>query len=297
MTSVSSDRVETASPGRSPVQHEMVADSPPSRVDDAGSRLKLLISLFRRWAAPGSLLLLLAIVWEIWVRWREVPRWFLPPPSAIAETLVTDRALLLRHAGVTLSEVLLGFTLALVTGVALGAAIEASSVVERAVYPLVIASQTIPVIALAPLFLIWFGYGLLPKVLITALIGFFPIAVNTVDGLRQTDSDILDLFRSLGASRWTQFRLAKLPSALPFIFSGAKIAVAVCVIGAVFGELFGSSQGLGYLLDRSMSQFLTARVFASIALLSVMGVLLFALVALVERLMTPWRRLAEPARQ
>jgi ABC-type nitrate/sulfonate/bicarbonate transport system permease component len=275
----------------------MAPDSQPSRVLEYGGLLKHLISLLRRWVAPVSLLLLLAIVWEIWVRWRDVPRWFLPPPSAIAETLVTDRTLLLRHAGVTLSEVLLGFALALVTGVALGAAIEASSVVERALYPLVIASQTIPVIALAPLFLIWFGYGLLPKVLITALIGFFPIAVNTVDGLRQTDSDILDLFHSLGASRWTRFRLAKLPSALPFIFSGAKIAVAVCVIGAVFGELFGSSQGLGYLLDRSMSQFLTARVFASIALLSVMGVLLFALVSLVERLMTPWRRLAEPARQ
>lgn len=291
MTSISPDRVETPSLSRSPVQHEMAPDSQPSRVLESGGLLKHLISLLRRWVAPVSLLLLLAIAWEIWVRWRDVPSWFLPPPSAIAETLVTDRALLLRHAGVTLSEVLLGFALALVTGVALGAAIEASSVVERALYPLVIASQTIPVIALAPLFLIWFGYGLLPKVLITALIGFFPIAVNTVDGLRRSDPDILDLFRSLGASPWTQFRLAKVPSALPFIFSGAKIAVAVCVIGAVFGELFGSSQGLGYLLDRSMSQFLTARVFASIVLLALMGVTLFAVVALLERLLTPWQHL------
>ncbi len=243
----------------------------------------------RRWGLPALLLFLLAAVWELWVRWRDVPRWLLPPPSAIGETLLADRGLLLRHTGVTLSEVLLGFGLALVTGIALGAMIEASSVLERALYPLVIASQTVPVIALAPLFLIWFGYGLLPKVLITALIGFFPIAVNTVDGLRQTDPDILELFRSLGASRWTRFRLAKVPSALPSIFSGAKVAVAVCVIGAVFGELFGSSQGLGYLLDRSMAQFLTTRVFASIVLLSLMGVTLFALVALAERLMMPWR--------
>ena len=245
----------------------------------------------RRWIAPVLLLAAMAVAWEVWARWRDVPRWLLPPPTVIGETLVVDRALLLRHTAVTLSEVVLGFALALVAGVALGAAIDASRMVERALYPLVIASQTIPVIALAPLFLIWFGYGLLPKVLITALIGFFPIAVNTVDGLRQTDPDVLDLFRSLGANRWTRFRLAKLPSALPFIFSGAKIAVAVCVIGAVFGELFGASQGLGYLLDRSMAQFLTARVFASIALLSLMGIALFALVALAERLATPWRRL------
>ncbi|MGI8644356.1 MAG: ABC transporter permease [Thermomicrobiales bacterium] len=265
-------------------------------MSDSARARERLIEILRRWAAPGVLLLLLAILWESWVRWRDVPRWLLPPPSAIAETLVVDRALLVRHTGVTLSEIVLGFALALVAGIALGATIEASTVAERALYPLVIASQTVPVIALAPLFLIWFGYGLLPKVLITALIGFFPIAVNTVDGLRQTDPDILDLFRSLGASRWTRFRLAKLPSALPYIFSGAKVAVAVCVIGAVFGELFGSSQGLGYLLDRSMAQFLTARVFASITLLSLLGVMLFALVALVERLMTPWRRVDGPAR-
>lgn len=250
-----------------------------------------LAATFRAWIAPVVLLALLGGLWEVGSRWRDVPLWLLPPPSVIATTLVEDRDLLLQHTRVTLLEVLLGFALALVVGVTLGAAIDASTPLERAVYPLVIASQTIPVIALAPLFLIWFGYGLLPKVLITALIGFFPIVVNTVDGLRQTDPDILDLFRSLGASRWTRFRLAKLPSALPFIFSGAKIAVAVCVIGAVFGELFGSSQGLGYLLDRSMAQFLTARVFASIALLSLMGISLFALVALAERLMTPWRQL------
>jgi ABC-type nitrate/sulfonate/bicarbonate transport system permease component len=243
-----------------------------------------------RWIAPTLFLVTLASIWELWSRWRDVPRWLLPPPSVIATTLMEDRGLLVRHTGVTLAEVVLGFALAVVVGVALGAAIDASTILERAVYPLVIASQTIPVIALAPLFLIWFGYGLLPKVLITALIAFFPIAVNTVDGLRQTDPDILDLFRSLGASRWTRFRLAKLPSALPYIFSGAKIAVAVSVIGAVFGELFGSSQGLGYLLDRSMAQFLTARVFAAIALLSLMGITLFAIVALVERVLTPWRR-------
>ncbi len=129
-----------------------------------------------------------------------------------------------------------------------------------------------------------------PKILVTALIGFFPIVVNTVDGLRASDRDILALLRTLGANRWTRFRLAKVPSALPFVFSGARIAVAVCVIGAVFAELVGSSAGLGYLLTRSAAQFLTARVFASIVLLALLGMGLFGLVALAERLLLPWRR-------
>ncbi len=242
------------------------------------------------WLLPGALLALAGTVWEVWVRWREVPAWLLPPPSAIARTLLDDRGLLAEHALVTLWEVVLGFGLALAVGVALGAAIDASRVLERGVYPLVVASQTVPVITLAPLLLIWFGYGLLPKVLITALIGFFPIVVTTVDGLRAADREVLDLLRTLGAGRWARFRLAKLPGALPAVFSGAKVAVAVCVIGAVFGEFVGASRGLGYLLNRSTDQFLTARVFACVAVLAGMGVGLFGLVALAERLALPWRR-------
>jgi ABC-type nitrate/sulfonate/bicarbonate transport system permease component len=184
--------------------------------------------------------------------------------------------------------------LALVAGLAVGALVDASPTLQRAVYPLVVASQTVPIPALAPLLLIWFGYGLLPKVLVTALIAFFPLAVNTVDGLRSTDRDVLDLLRSLGAGRWGRFRLAKLPSSLPFVFSGAKIAVSVAVIGAVFGEFVGSSAGLGYLINRSRAQFLTDRVFACLVLLALMGVGLFALVALAERLLLPWRRVDAP---
>ena len=244
----------------------------------------------RRWMLPAALLLLALGVWEAWVRLAETPRWLLPPPSAVARSLVDDRDLLVDHGWVTLQAVLLGFGLALVAGILLATAIDASVVLERAVYPIVIASQTVPIVALAPLLLIWFGYGLLPKVLVAALIGFFPIAVNTVDGLRAVDREVLDLLRTFGAGRWARFRLAKLPEALPFVFSGAKVAITVCVIGAVFGELVGASAGLGYLMTRSTAQFLTARVFASIAVLSLMGVGLFALVAIAERLLLPWRR-------
>lgn len=243
-----------------------------------------------RWIGPLLLLVALGVVWEVAVRVNDTPRWMLPPPSAIAASFRDDWRLLLEHTRVTLGEVLLGFAIALVAGILTGVAIDSSRIVERTIYPLLIASQTIPMVVLAPLFLIWFGYGLLPKVLITALVAYFPLAVNTVDGLRTTDRETLSLLRSLGANGWLRFRLAKVPSALPAIFSGARIAVAFCVIGAVFGELVGAKAGLGYLMERSASQFQTARVFACIFILAFMGVALFSAVALLERVLLPWRR-------
>ncbi|MDQ3411597.1 MAG: ABC transporter permease [Chloroflexota bacterium] len=246
------------------------------------------------WIAPALLIAAVLAAWETVVRVRRVPSWLLPPPSAVAETLVVERALLFEHGIVTLSEVLLGFSLALIAGVLLAIAIDSSPALDRSLYPLLVASQTVPVPALAPLLLIWFGYGLLPKVLVTALIAFFPIVVNMVEGLRATDPDVIAMLRTFGAGRWTRFRLARLPSALPFLFAGARIAVAVAVIGAVFGELVGARAGLGYLLTRAMAQFQTERVVAAIFLLSLMGVGLFAIVAVSERLLLPWRRAGEP---
>lgn len=248
-----------------------------------------------RWLASAALLVALLVIWEIWVRLADTPRWLLPPPSAIGRTLVTERTLLLTNTWVTLKEVVLGFAIALAAGVLLAAAIDASRIVERLLYPIIVASQTVPIAALAPLLLIWFGYGLLPKILVTALVGFFPIAVNGVDGLRGADREQLALLSTLGAGRWLRFRLVKMPGALPFVFSGAKIAVAVCVIGAVFGELVGASAGLGYLMRRSAGQFLTTRVFACVILLSLLGIGLFALIAIIERLALPWRRYRGPS--
>jgi len=243
-----------------------------------------------RWIWPLLLLIALGVTWEIAVRASDTPRWMLPPPSAIAESFRDDWRLLLQHTRVTLGEVLIGFAIALLAGIITGVAIDSSRIVERTVYPLLIASQTIPMVVLAPLFLIWFGYGLLPKVLITALVAYFPLAVNTVSGLQSADRETLSLLRSLGATGWLRFRLAKMPAALPAIFSGARIAIAFCVTGAVFGELVGAKAGLGYLMERSASQFQTPRVFAAIFILAAMGVLLFSAVALLERILLPWRR-------
>jgi ABC-type nitrate/sulfonate/bicarbonate transport system permease component len=243
-----------------------------------------------RWLPPALVIGGLLVVWEAAVRVTGTPRWLLPPPSAVARSLADDRAILLPNAAVTLTEVLLGFALAVVAGIVLGVGIYLSPTLDRAFYPIVIASQTIPVPALAPLLLVWFGPGILPKILVTALVGFFPIVVNTVEGLRGTDRDVVNLLRSFGASRGTVFRLAEFPSSLPAIFAGAKIAVAISVIGAIFGEFVGARAGLGYLMTRAIAQFETPRLVAAIVLLSLMGTGLFALVGLVERLVLPWRR-------
>ncbi len=241
-----------------------------------------------RWAAPMLLVLLALGAWELCVLLFEIRAWLLPAPSAIAVALVEDAGLLARHSWVTLEEVIVGFGAALFCGVSLGVGIALSRTVERSLYPFVIASQTIPIIVIAPLLLIWFGYGLTPKIIVVALIAFFPLAVNTVDGLKSVDQDTVNLMRTLGANRLQILVKAQLPSALPYLFSGARVAVAVSVIGAVIGEWVGSSEGLGYLMIRSKPQFLTERVFAAITLLSAMGVGLFLLVGVVERLTIPW---------
>jgi ABC-type nitrate/sulfonate/bicarbonate transport system permease component len=241
------------------------------------------------WLPPAVLLGIAIGVWELWVRLDNTPAWLLPAPSAIARALADDRRLLLRHGWTTLQEVLVGFAVALLAGVLLAVAIDASALVSRAVYPLIVASQAIPIVALAPLLLVWFGYGLLPKVIVTALVAFFPIVVTTVDGLRSADREALDLVRAMGAGRWARFRLIKAPSALPGLFSGARIGVAVAVIGAVFGEYVGANAGLGYLMNISSGRLLTARVFACIVVLATLAIALFGLTTWLERRLLPWR--------
>ena len=217
-----------------------------------------------------------------------MPKWQLPAPSAIGQELVDSRALLWDNALVTIKEVALGFLAALAAGVALAALIAYSRILERSIYPIVIASQTIPIIAIAPLLLIWVGYGTTPKVIVVALISFYPIAVNTVDGLKSIDPDMVSMMRTLGASRWQVFTKLQVPTSMPFMFSGIKVGISVSVIAAVIGEWVGASAGLGYLITYSQPLFLTARVFAAIVVLSALGMSLFLLASLVERLMLPW---------
>ena len=188
----------------------------------------------------------------------------------------------------TLQEVLAGFALSVVAGVAFAVVLHLSPMLRRAFYPLLVASQTVPIVVIAPILVVWLGFGIGPKLVIIALICFFPITVNTLDGLRSVDPDLLKMMRTLDASRLQTFRRVEAPSALPYFFSGAKIAVAVAVIGAVFGEWAGSSSGLGHLIQQASAQLQTARTFAAVVVLSALAIVLFGLLAVIERRVAWW---------
>ncbi len=233
---------------------------------------------------PLALLGLLIFFWQAAVWIFRIPPYLLPGPGQIARVMVSRADLLFYHALTTLAEILLGFVLAIIAGISLALSIHASRLVERAVLPLVIASQTIPVFAVAPLLILWFGYGMGSKVVMAAIIVFFPIVVNTVQGLRAADPDILSLFVILEASPWQVMVRVRIPQALPHVFAGLKIGAAVSVIGAVIGEWVGSSRGLGYLMMQANAQLQVDLVFAAIVWLSVIGVCLYGLIAWMERL-------------
>ncbi len=250
----------------------------------------------RSYVAPVVVILLLLGAWELAARWDlisnalSIQDFLVPAPSDIAQSLWRDRSLLADDSWVTLREVLLGFLCALAAGLAFAVVLHLSETLRRAFYPLLVASQTIPPVAIAPILVVWFGFGLGPKVLLIALVCFFPVTVNTLDGLRSVDPQLITMMRTLGAGRRQILGRVELPSALPFIFSGTKIAIAVAVIGAVFAEWAGASSGLGHQILIASSNLLTARMFAAITLLSVMAILLFALVSVIERRVVTWDR-------
>jgi len=222
------------------------------------------------------------------VRVFGIPDFLLPGPVAVFEAFWESRGMLLRHAVPTAGEALVGFAFAAGTGVLSGILINRSSLAERSLYPWLVASQTLPVIAIAPVLVTWFGYGPVPKVIVVTLFCFFPITVSVVDGLRAVDPNLIRLMRSFGATRRRIFFMVEAPGALPFLFGGIRLAVTYSVIGAVIGEWVGSSEGLGFLMIQDKSQFEIPRLFAEIGLLSLMGISLFLTVALVQRLFAPW---------
>ncbi len=244
----------------------------------------------RRWAAPLLLLGTLVGLWQSAVHVLAVPHYILPAPSRIARTLVTDLPLLAPHAGVTAVEVLLGFAVALVAGLALGLLMFRSALLRRALEPILVASQTVPVFAVAPLLVLWLGYGLASKVAMAALIVFFPMAVATLDGLRSADPDLVDWFLLAGARPATVLVAVQVPAALPQVFTGMRIGATVSVIGAVVGEWVGADAGLGYLMARANAQLRVDVVFAALAILSVFGMALVGAVRALEWALTPWRR-------
>jgi ABC-type nitrate/sulfonate/bicarbonate transport system permease component len=235
------------------------------------------------------LLLVLLGAWELYVDLGGADSLILPAPHTVATALFDDRSLLWSNFLVSAREMLLGILAAAATGFVLAVAIHLSRTLRAAVYPLVMASQTIPIPIIAPLLVLWLGFGLGPKLIVIALVCFFPIVVTTLDGLAAVDQDLLKLMRTFDSTRWRTFRHVELPSAFPGLFTGAKIAVVFAAIGAVFAEQAGgSASGLGYLITQSLNQVLTARADAAVVILSAFAILLFALLTLAERLTLPW---------
>lgn len=245
-------------------------------------------SLWARVAPPLLTFLTFLVAWEAFARYADIPAWLLPAPSAIGAVAWDWSDELWRHTLVTLYETLAGYALALALGIPLAVAVVYSSVLERTIYPILLVLQSVPKVAIAPLLALWIGFGPLPKIIVVFLVCFFPIVVATATGLRSVPAPMMDLIRSLSASQFQTFVKIRFPTAMPHIFVGAKIAITFAVIGAVIGEFVGSEAGLGYLILVSSSQALTSLAFASLAILTVMSIVLYYLVEYVERIVVPW---------
>ena len=246
------------------------------------------------WAGLGSFgrgiagVLVVIILWEIICRAFQVPEFILPAPIAIIGRVFAEWQLLAAHAWVTLSEMMLGFALAVIIGVLAAILVTTSDRVKDVAMPLIVITQLIPKIAIAPVILIWFGYGISSKVVIAFLIAVFPIVIDMATGLTMIERELIELLRSLGASRWKIFVKAQIPNSLPHLFSGMRVSITLAMIGAVVGEFVGGSEGLGYIIVVGTSELKTALVFAAIFVLTAVGFLLFALIGWVERLVIPW---------
>ena len=259
------------------------ADSPALRKP---SRLK---KLWRSYGLALLFVLLVLALWEIYVRAADVPKYLFPAPSQIVVSFKEDWSTILWPATwVSSREVLVGFAISVVFGIGIAIVLHMFGPLRRAVYPLLISSQTIPIVVIAPILVILLGFGILPKLVIVALICFFPIVVNGLDGLRSVDDDFIRMMKTLDAGRWAIFRRIEFPAALPSIFSGMRIAATFAAIGAVFGEYAGASGGLGYVIQEATPNLQTARIFAAIMILTLIALLLFGLVSLLERVLVPW---------
>ena len=250
-----------------------------------GKRPPILRQLFEKFSA---LLLASAIIlfWQIYVKVSGITEFVLPAPTAIAERLIVDFPLLISHAVITFSEVIAGFGSAVMIGLPMALIIFYSPIFERSIYPILIALQTVPKIVLAPLLVLYLGYGWAPKIVLAFLISFFPILISTVIGLQSLDKDLVNMVRSMGAKEYQIFHKLRLPAALPNVFGGFKVAIYLAVIGAVIGEYVAAEQGLGYLQLQANSQFDTTLNFATVIMISAIGVCLYLILNALEKRMS-----------
>ncbi|MDQ0220672.1 ABC transporter permease [Peribacillus cavernae] len=248
------------------------------------------MKIWREYTLTISLLFILVFFWEVTARIINMA-FILPSPTAILVKLWELKVVLIaEHLPATLLIIFIGLAISILLGVGLAVSMNQSKIIEKAFYPLIIFSQMVPTVALAPIFILWFGYSIWSKVLVTVLITFFPITINTYDGLRSGSKELKELLLTMGARKKDIFFIVNVPTALPHFFSGLKVAVTFSVIGAAIGEWLGAQAGLGYFSRRMMTQFDGAGVFAPIILLSVVGILLFLLVKWIENKSLKWRQ-------
>ncbi|OZE87664.1 nitrate ABC transporter permease [Rhodococcoides fascians] len=244
-----------------------------------------------RWAWPAVTVVVLSIaVWQIYVEVSGIRPQVLPSPGRVLAQGWAQREAIAENAAATLQVTLVGFAVSLVLAWLLAIAVDFSPWLRRAFVPLFVVSQTLPIIAIAPLLIIWFGFGLLPKILVIALATFFPMAIGLIEGFAAADRDARALLSTMGAGRWQQFRYVRLPSALPRFFTSLRIGITYAVVGAIFAEYAGATAGLGIYMSQQKNSFRTDLVLAAVAVTAVISVLLFVSTFVVERVVAPWAR-------
>ena len=240
------------------------------------------------WLRPLLFLVMIIAAWDLAIRIFQIPAYQVPSPGEVIVVLWQSWPELLSQTWPTTYATVAGFLLSALFGIPVAMLIAGSKTIESYVYPLLVFSQSIPKVAIAPLFVVWFGFGLLPKVISAFLLGFFPVVVSAVQGFKSVDPDMVDLARAMKGSRFQVFCAVNLPHALPAIFSGLKVSVTLAVVGAVVGEFVGSNSGIGYVLQRSIGTFDLPTMFAALVILALLGVVLFWIVDRIERLVIPW---------
>ncbi len=233
------------------------------------------------------------LLWELLVFLLQPARWILPPPSQIFQVLVDQRQLIFASAWVTVYEALLGFAIAIIVSLVLAILIDRFLALKQGLFPILVASQTVPIFAIAPLLFIWFGFGILPKIIIVALICFFPIVTNLVDGLSSTDRSLIRLLQSMDATEWQIFTKVKFPASLPYFFSGLRVAATYSVMGAIIGEWLVANKGLGLYIKNTFNSFQTDQVFAGIIVIVAISVTIYGSILLLERWLIPWNKQEE----
>lgn len=241
-----------------------------------------------RFIYPSIFFVAILSFWQLSIKIFHIPEYILPSPYQIAHTFQKSSGLFLKHAYITLGEIITGYIIGIVSGFILAVAITSYKILFKTIYPFVIAVESLPKLALAPLFVIWFGFGILPKIIIIALIVLFPVLVTTIKGLLSVSLDLLDFMKSLNASKSQVLFKIRIPASVPYFFAGLKISITLAVVGAIIGEFVGADKGLGYLIMISSVDLNTSRMFVSLVLLSIIGLLLFGLICLLERVVLPW---------